>query len=170
MKGLAIGGLLLLNLIIQTMILTAFPIFGAQPDTLLCLVAALGLANGYFTAAFTGLFGGLLFDILFGWPIGGNALLYLLAGILAGIGRERLRTETILFSCALTTVISVCKEGLGLLVARIAGSSFSFTSILIGGVLPTALLTGIAMLPILIGIRRLSQFSFMRRRYQDMLD
>lgn len=168
MKGLILAGLLLLNLVLQAIILPAFPVLGVSPDTLLCLVAALGFTNGYFTAAATGLFGGLIFDILFGWPVGANALLYLFAGVLAGIARERLRTENLLLACSLTAVISVFKELLGFLFALMVNVRFSFAAALVLGALPTALFTGIVMLPVLIGIRRLSQFSVMRRRFQEM--
>jgi rod shape-determining protein MreD len=168
MKGLILAGLLLLNLVVQAIILPAFPVLGVSPDTLLCLVAALGLTNGYFTAAATGLFGGLMFDILFGWPVGANALLYLFVGVLAGIARERLRTENLLLACSLTAVISVLKELLGFLFALMVNVRFPFVATLVLGALPTALFTGIVMLPVLIGIRRLSQFSVMRRRFQEM--
>ena len=170
MKGLVIAGLLLLNIVVQTMVFPSIPILGLEPDTLLCLVASLGFTNGYFTAAATGMFGGLAFDILFGWPIGANALLYLLAGVLAGLAREHLRVENTLYACGFTMGISLIKEMLGLLVAGIAGAGFSLGGALLFGALPTALLTGIVMLPIHVPLKRLAQWSIMRRRYQEMLD
>ncbi|MFZ5974352.1 MAG: rod shape-determining protein MreD [Bacillota bacterium] len=170
MKGLILAGLLLLNIVIQAMIFQSIPILGTQPDTLLCLVASLGFTNGYFTAAATGMFGGLMFDILFGWPVGANALLYLLTGVLAGMARERLRVENLLYACGFTVGISLIKELLGFLVALIAGVSFPLLRALLLGALPTALLTGIIMLPIHVPLKRLAQCSIMRRRYQEMLD
>ena len=170
MKGLIIAGLLILNIIVQTMIFPYIPILGVEPDTLLCIVVSLGFTNGYFTAALTGLFGGLAFDILFGWPLGANALLYLLAGGLAGMAHERLRVENHLYACAFTAAISLVKEMLGFLTALIAGAHFSLGWALLSGALPTALLTGAAMLLIHVPLRRLAQCSVMKRRYQKILE
>ena len=170
MKGLVIAGLLFLNIIVQTMIFPNLSVLGIAPDTLLCLVASLGFTNGYFTAAATGMFGGLAFDILFGWPIGANALLYLFAGVLAGLARERLRVENMLYACGFTMGISLVKELLGLLVAVIAGVGFPLGGALLLAVLPTALFTGIVMLPIHVPLKRLAQWSVMRRRFQEMMD
>ena len=170
MKGLIIAGLLILNIIVQTMIFPYIPILGAEPDTLLCIVVSLGFTNGYFTAAFTGLFGGLAFDILFGWPLGANALLYLCAGVLAGIARERLRVENHLYASAFTAAISFVKEVLGFLTALIAGAHFSIGWAFLSGVLPTALLTGAAMLLIHAPLRRMAQWSVMKRKYQEIID
>lgn len=170
MKGLILAGLVLLNIVVQTMIFKSVQILGIQPDTLLCIVASLGFTNGYFTAAATGMFGGLAFDILFGWPIGANALLYLGAGVLAGIARERLHVENTLFACGFTACISLAKETLGFLIALIAGVRFSLGGTLLFSTLPVALFTGIVMLPIHVPMKRLAQTSVMRRRYQEMLD
>jgi rod shape-determining protein MreD len=170
MKGLIIAGLLLINVVVQTMVFPYIPVPGVEPDTLMCIVVSLGFTNGYFTAAFTGLFGGLAFDMLFGWPLGANALLYLLAGVLAGMAGERLRVENYLFACGFAAVISLIKEVLGLMTALIAGVHFPLVRALLLGALPTALYTGAVMLLVHWPLRRLSRCSVMRRRYQQMLD
>ncbi len=170
MKGLIIAGLILANFILQTIILPSFQIFGVSPDTLLCLVVGLGFTNGYFTAAFSGLFGGLMLDILYGWPLGANALIYLLAGVLAGVIREKMRVENFVYAAGFTVGICFIKQIAGIIVGYIAGVKMSFFTALLLGALPISLLTGLFMFPIYLFIRKVSKTTIMRRRYQETFD
>jgi len=78
----ALVGLLALGL--QTTFLSSAPLAGIVVQLMLCLAVAAGVSGGSERGAITGFSLGLMFDLVLSTPLGLTALVYGLAGFLAG--------------------------------------------------------------------------------------
>lgn len=170
MKGVILALVLLVTNLLQSVVLVQLPILGLVPDLLLCLVLSLAFRDGYLSAAMVGMAGGLITDILYGWPVGAMGLIYLLMGVIAGTVCSRLDTGNALVAVVLTGALSLVKEFLVMIAAKLVGVSFSVFGVFLHGMLVTALLTAVFMVPIFLLMSKLCAMRLMRRRSENEFD
>jgi rod shape-determining protein MreD len=80
---------LVLGVILQLSFFSQVTLFGVSPDILPALVVCFGLLGGTMSGAVTGFSVGLLLDCLLIAPLGGDSLVLVATGYLAGAYRER---------------------------------------------------------------------------------
>lgn len=88
---------ILLLLVVQTSVMSHFPLFGVYPDLILVAVVSIGFLRGPVSGAGFGAAGGLLADILTGQLIGLGAMISCGVGLACGAIGSRLFGEKLLF-------------------------------------------------------------------------
>jgi len=78
------GGIIIINFVLQTSILPHMAIFGVIPDTALILIVCYGILRGDVEGAIFGFCTGLVQDVFFGTAIGLFALIGFLVGYVSG--------------------------------------------------------------------------------------
>jgi rod shape-determining protein MreD len=110
---------LLTALLLQTTVLSRYPILGAEPDLLLVVVVCFALTDGPGVGMTAGFGAGLAADLLGDHVLGLLALVYCMVGYAAGIARsflDRLATTTpVLFVGVATIAATLAYSGLALL-------------------------------------------------------
>lgn len=119
MRFVVIGVALLLNSWIQPTWLPLLRIAGAQPDTLLGILAIVGLLQGPFVGACTGFAGGLILGILFGPTIWLYPVLYALLGALFGLLQSLMHAREYILLPFAVAVVSFAKDMLLALVVHL---------------------------------------------------
>lgn len=76
--------IIIINIILQSTVLTYLSIFGFVPNTALIIVVSISLLRGKYYGGFFGLFVGLIQDIIFGSVIGVNSFIYFIIGYIIG--------------------------------------------------------------------------------------
>lgn len=99
--------IILINMLLQSSILSYWTIFGYAPNTALVCVIVISLIKGKYHGAFFGLAIGLLHDIIFGSVIGVNALVYFLIGYLCGMLQELLNVNNKIVPALLTAAATI---------------------------------------------------------------
>lgn len=89
--------IVVLNILIQSTLISRFPIFGVYGNLSIAVVVALSIGFGSYTGGYSGLLIGLIEDVLFSPVIGTRALIYFMIGFLigsteAGISKEDVRS------------------------------------------------------------------------------
>ena len=80
--------------ILQPTLISAISIFGVAPDLFLVFVVAAAMLRGKRAGAICGVSSGLVFDLLIGRMIGVNAILFMYAGLFAGLVCEKFISGT----------------------------------------------------------------------------
>lgn len=116
-------------LLLQSTVLARLPLPGGVPDLLLVLVVAFALVEGPLSGAVTGFVAGLLADLGADHELGRSALVYALAGYLAGLlqderPRSRLLPLGVVALAAAGAVGVYALEGLLLGDPRITSGAF----------------------------------------------
>lgn len=86
---------IIVNLIIESTIISYIPILGYYPNTSLVILIIVSLLKGKYYGSFFGLFLGLIQDILFGRVVGVNAFVYFIIGYIIGLIKNSLNIENI---------------------------------------------------------------------------
>ncbi len=93
---------LFLIAVLQPTLISSIGIFGIAPNLFLVFIVAAAMIKGKKTGAVCGFVYGLVFDLLVGRMIGVNALLYMYAGLFAGLLCERFISGT---GCVVAAVL-----------------------------------------------------------------
>ena len=81
MRYLALGLTLVICMFLNGVVFVQYPIFGIQPDLMLCCMVCMTLRERTLTPVFYFAAGGIVFDVLFSVGLGFYALQYLIVGI-----------------------------------------------------------------------------------------
>lgn len=133
--------LLLLATVLQSTHLHGLGPGGTTPDLVLLIVLAAGRHGGETAGSCAGFWGGLLIGAVRGGLEGPMAVLYVLAGWLAGAHQESSLFEMVLVGC-LATVLMVLGETAIIAFLGLAGS------LTMAGVVGLALLHGLCLAPL----------------------
>jgi rod shape-determining protein MreD len=101
--------IVLAGVLLQLTFFSQVELFHISPDILPALVVSFGLLGGTMTGAVTGFSVGFLLDCLLIQPLGGDSLVLLATGYLAGMFRERFEIHSRLVApllCAFLTVFA----------------------------------------------------------------
>jgi rod shape-determining protein MreD len=103
--GAAAALAILVAVVLQAAVLSRLPLPGGQPNLVLVLVIAIGLAGGGSAGLAAGFGAGLLTDVLSDHPVGVLALCFALAGFLAGLLDVDVR-RSVLLSVVVVAVLT----------------------------------------------------------------
>jgi rod shape-determining protein MreD len=144
-----------LGVIVQLSFFSRVTLFGVSPDILPALVVCFGLLGGTMTGAVTGFSVGLLLDCLLIAPLGGDSLVLVATGYLAGAFRERFgypRRFAAPLLCAGFTLFA--ELGFGAVQAML-GIDSPVSSAVIGDMLVQSVFAFFLGWPLYLGLRRL---------------
>lgn len=88
-----VGMTLILNIILQSVILPGFKVFGASPNTALAIVVVIALSKGRVYGGIVGLISGLMMDVMFSMTVGISSLILFLTGYITGVASDSFAKE-----------------------------------------------------------------------------
>jgi rod shape-determining protein MreD len=146
--------IVLLGVLLQLSFFSQVAVFHTSPDVLPALVVSLGLLGGSMTGAVTGFSVGFLLDCLLVAPLGGDSLVLLATGYLAGIFRERFEIHSRLVAPLLCVVGTLFAElGFGA-VQLMLGIESTVSGLVIRDMLIKSVFAFFLGWPIYVGVRR----------------
>lgn len=102
-----IGAIVLAAVLLQVTFFSYLSIFGASPDFVVVVIAAIGLLGGAVIGAVSGFAAGLLLDISLLETLGVSSLVLLLVGYLAGRYRESFEIDSTFAPAAVTGALAL---------------------------------------------------------------
>jgi rod shape-determining protein MreD len=146
--------IVLLVVILQLSFFSQVALFDTSPDVLPALVVSLGLLGGTMTGAVSGFAVGLLLDCLLIAPLGGDSLVLLASGYLAGLYRERFEIRSRLAPPLLCAGLTLFAElGFGA-VQLVLGIDGAVSALVVRDVLIKSVFAFFLGWPIYLGLRR----------------
>lgn len=145
----------LLAVLLQLSFFSQVALFHTSPDVLPAVVVALGLLGGTMTGAVAGFSVGFLLDCLLVQPLGGDSLVLLSVGYMAGLFRERFEIHSPLLPPLLCMGFTLFAElGFGA-VQLTLGIDATVSTLVIRDILLKSLFAFFLGWPIYLGLRRL---------------
>lgn len=169
LRAVLIGGIILLNFILQTTLLPYASIGGALPNTALIIIVSCGLLRGQWEGAAAGFFAGFLQDIFFGTSIGFYALLGIFAGLLAGINQKDFYRENYLLPMIICSIITLIYEGAVFFFGFFLRGETNILYFLIRLALPEAVYTSILSIPIYRLLFGINEWLELKEKYRHRL-
>lgn len=126
--------IILLNIIIQSTILSRLKIFGVIPNLSIPIIVNLSLGFGTFVGGYNALIIGLIEDAVFSSVIGVRALIYYLMGFLIGDSKIRINKEDYRTGVFLTAICTVINMVISYIIYLILGKNIELLTYLSGGV------------------------------------
>lgn len=152
-------------------LISRIALLGIKPSFTLCVVVAMGAANGRFTGSMAGLLTGAMMDLMFGPQFGFYALLWMAAGYIGSTVCARYLSDSVLACGVVVSITFAVKEILMMVITAIMGVKTENVIILFFRyILPAALLTGACSLPILYCYRWLFNKGFMKKRWRISME
>jgi rod shape-determining protein MreD len=146
--------MILLGVILQLSFFSQVALFHVSPDVLPALVVSLGLLGGTMTGAVAGFSVGFLLDCLLVQPLGGDSLVLLCAGYLAGLFRERFEIHSPLVPPLLCMAFTLFAElGFGA-VQLTLGIDATVSTLVFRDILLKSIFAFFLGWPIYLGLRR----------------
>ena len=167
MKQFVLFIMISISLSLDCIILPKLLFWGIRPSVTMCMVLCIGILNGRFSGAMAGLCAGVLMDFLFGPKIGYYALLMMLTGyIVTNIYINRF-SESIIILAIYTACAFVGKEIIFAFAARLRGARTENVLLLfLRYIVPSAVVTGLCMIPVYTLVRRVFRAGFMKRKWK----
>jgi rod shape-determining protein MreD len=127
-RRVVLGGLVLLAVVLQGAVVARLPLPGSPPDLVLVVVAAVALLEGPRTGMLVGFVAGVLSDLSTDHELGRLALVYVLAGLLAGLLQDDVGGPVLVpvlagGAGALVAVLGYAAEGVLLGDERVTGGA-----------------------------------------------
>ncbi len=116
-------------------------LYGIRPDMMLAATCSFAVLTGSVSGGVFGMLGGLLMDVLFGRMLGFNGALYLLAGLCAGYFFQKFYADNVVIPAAVAAVASLGKDVAYAVAALCYGMHFHWGWMLVGYMLPCALVS-----------------------------
>lgn len=138
---------------------------GITPDIMVAFIVSFGLLGGNPIAPIVGLFAGLVYDMTMGAVIGVYALQYMLVGFIVGSLADKFYVDSFIVPMFFAAVAILLKEAIMILYAYVYRLDLSLFSVLIGRIIPHAILTAIITPIILYMMRKLYRYKFMTKKW-----
>jgi rod shape-determining protein MreD len=146
--------IVVLGVILQLSFFSQVAVFHTSPDVLPALVVSLGLLGGTMTGAVSGFSIGFLLDSLLIAPLGGDSLVLLSTGYLAGLFRERFEIHSPLVPPLLCMFLTLFAElGFGA-VQLTLGIESTVSSLVVRDMLIKSAFAFFLGWPIYLGVKR----------------
>ncbi len=126
MRSITIFVIMAINLVIQATILQHFRIFDVLPNTSLILIVVFSVLLGKNNGAIIGLITGLVQDIILGSPIGINAFIYLIIGVVIGRLESNIFKDNNLTPVFFTIMATIVYHLLFIGIMYVSNSGFNF--------------------------------------------
>lgn len=147
--------ILVVGVLLQISFFSQVAVFHTSPDLLPALVVSLGLLGGTMTGAVGGFSVGLLLNCLLVQPLGGDSLVLLGIGYLAGLFRERFEIHSALVPPLLCMGLTILAElGFGA-VELMLGTDATVSGLVVRDILVKGAMAFFLGWPIYLGLRRL---------------
>ena len=146
---------LVLVVALQTVVASRVSILGVTADLFLILVVLVGMMRGSVAGALFGFCAGLVADIVFLEPIGLRAVIYLVAGYMAGRYLEAAGPPGAWAVMLLTALVSLLSQTAYGIFQFVVGPQAAFFTMLRVQILPAALLDGLLSVPVYLAVTRL---------------
>lgn len=167
MKQLTILLMTLLVLSLDSIVIPQITFWGIRPSLVLCLVLSLGVRNGRFTGAMAGLTAGVLMDFLYGPRVGYYSLIMLLVGYFSSSIYINRFSDSVVMLAVYTAAAFCAMQVLMVIASRMIGAETENVLLLfLRYVIPSALVTGICMIPVNAIVKWVFHFSFMKKRWR----
>lgn len=127
---LAIVIILLVDIIIQSTLLSRVSIFGVSGNLSIAVIVALSIGFGSYTGGYSGLVIGLVEDILFSPVVGTRALIYFVIGFLIGNTEAGINKEDVRSGVIFTILATVFYYLIHFLMMWVIGEAFNLTQYL----------------------------------------
>ncbi len=136
--------MMLTSFILQYSLFTKIPYMSATPNFMLIIPVAFAYRNGVNYGMVTGFFSGLLIDIFYGQVIGMYALLFVAAGLAAGLLGRKFYSDNFYTPVLILTGCDVSVNILYFIIWFVMHSQFAFGHAFINVIIPEGLLTFLA--------------------------
>ncbi len=160
---------LVLNLLLETVFLPHFNLFGIRPDTVIIIVVALGILRGSMTAGIYGLLAGLLIDLLYSPYLGMMALPYTVVGYIAGFFSEQYFALNPVVPALFAVIASLLKEGIIGIQVMLLGARYYMRGAVLRYFIPEAICTALLLVPVFLLLRRQMRKEWRRSRWDSFL-
>ena len=147
-RVLAITGILIASIVLQSTIFARINLFGVRPDLILVVTICIGLLYGPFTGLYLGLAGGFLLVLAGGGILGINVLTKALLGYGAGYVGKTVLKDNIFIPLATVAIATLAGEITAFLFLTAFGWQGRFFNYLFATVLPLVLYHLILMAPV----------------------
>jgi rod shape-determining protein MreD len=146
---------LVLVVALQTVVASRVSILGVTADLFLIMVVLVGMMRGSVAGALFGFSAGLIADIVFLEPIGLRAVIYLVAGYMAGRYLDAAGAPGAWAVMLLTALVSLLSQTAYGVFQFVVGPQAAFFTMLRVQILPAALLDGLLSVPVFLAVTRL---------------
>lgn len=130
-------------LVLQATVFDFIRILGAKPDLVMLIAVLYGFIYGSREGAFFGFLSGLLVDFFTGHNIGFNALAYMGAAYVGGMGEDKLYKENLLIAAIVSFVGTFAGQVINYLLLLIIGINISPLDSFLQVIIPAALYNAI---------------------------
>jgi len=162
MKLLAKTGIVLVALLIEFVLASILGINTVKPDLILIVVICMSFISGTEEGTIVGFAGGLLKDVFSVHYLGINALVKSLIGYIAGVIRERIFSQHIMWVVAISTFIFTFINNMIIyFLLNALHSNYDFAMIIKNFVLSQAIMNSILSPFLFIGIKKI--FTYLSR-------
>lgn len=134
---------ILLCLFLDSIVFARINLFEIRPDAMLAATVSYAVLTGSFSGAVFGAAGGLVMDTLFGRSLGLYAILYLIAGVVAGYFYKKFYADNLIVPAAAAAAAGFVKDLTLAFLVFAGGARFGFAGILIRYIVPSAIMTGL---------------------------
>jgi len=128
-------------------------LFGAKPDMLMAALVCMAILLGGMQAGMLGAFLGLLMDILLNPILGISSIGYIVAAAISGLFYQKFYADNVIVPAAAAAGCSFLKLHIEALAAALQGARIQYWLSLPAYILPCALLTGLAAMPLFLLMR-----------------
>lgn len=149
--------LIVILAVTQTTVLDYFKIMGVKPLLILCVVVSTALIRGSAAGGITGFCGGLLLDVLDVGAVGLNAMLFMYIGILCSRLCRGMFREKVIVIVWFTFCANMAYSILYYFVTYFIWGEMNFFPILVRRILPEAMYTVVACVPLFYMVRGLNK-------------
>jgi rod shape-determining protein MreD len=139
--------ILFLASLVQSVVLPQAVPLAARPQLVVLLVVAVCLVEGLYDAVIWGFIGGLMLDLMSGpaYPLGSNALLFVLVALLASLGQADPFRDQVFVPLATVFVATLFYHVMTMLLGAVLSQGVPFLDNLLRVALPSAVLNTILM-------------------------
>ena len=152
---------LFITMFLNGVVFVQYPVFGVQPDLMLCCMVLMTLRERTLTPVFYFAAGGVVFDLLFSAGVGFYTLQYLLTGIFVYLFAAAKGESDFRFAPVVGAAALIVKEILAFILCLFLGRTMDFGRRFLTGTLPGALFAALLCLGLYFLFGKLYSLRFM---------
>lgn len=162
---LALLGMLLSNMMLESTIIPRINIFGLRPDSIIPLIVSMSLVSGAAKGSMYGLAIGLVLDIYFSQYLGMFAAAYVFWGLFIGLFFDKYYAHNAFFPAIAGFLGYLFKEAAMAVQMTLLGESYTLGVAFWRYMFPSALITGLLCIPVYYIYKRNRRFEMRRARW-----
>ncbi|MDL2310837.1 rod shape-determining protein MreD [Peptostreptococcaceae bacterium OttesenSCG-928-C18] len=135
MNKLKVGLIILINLILQTTVISRINILGVKASLSIPIIIGLAIGFGPYVGGFSGLIIGLIEDILFSKVLGVRALIYFIIGFIIGNSEVGINKDDVRSGLVLTIIATIGNYIGNVAIGKVIGQDINILKYLLGPIL-----------------------------------